>query len=200
MLLGAIQECCCQDCAEGYQEVFNGRGEKEVQPTGILVLGKPLPPPKTPPLTLPSNRSDVSAAPSTQERREERSRLQQLVRDFAHAAVQGRSCHLLDPETGAFDAAVYRVDKRLRQLYVDAEFANRRISLDLVDIEDIFTVEDGEKYFPPNLLAALGQEDRCRLLTLHGAERLYLLEITPGAKENFHTCMKILRLYALQQK
>eukprot|EP00927_Polykrikos_kofoidii_P032722 TRINITY_DN27793_c0_g1_i1.p2 TRINITY_DN27793_c0_g1~~TRINITY_DN27793_c0_g1_i1.p2 ORF type:complete len:273 (-),score=51.57 TRINITY_DN27793_c0_g1_i1:72-890(-) len=73
----------------------------------------------------------------------------------------------------------------------------------LVDIMDVATIEDGEAHFPERIMEAahdFGRRARlCVLRPVRNSEgkALYLVLPTVELRDNFSTCMKILRLYCL---
>lgn len=138
-----------------------------------------------------------------EEKAEEKTRLQGLVKNFANKAVQGVRCSFVDADTGAVSPATYLVDKSLSQFTVKSD-GGRKESCRLSQIQDVHSIEFGNELLPADVLAKLDEESKQRLVMVRhrcegeGAGRLCVLESTAAEKVKFHTCMRILRLYSQQ--
>jgi len=155
---------------------------------------------------LMSSRTDRSALStarslSPEEQQKEKERLQDMVKEFAKAAVQGQSCQWLPGTSGAPKAATYSFDKALRNFSVCPE-ESPPFTLEMAKISEITKdvratpFADLQSLPPPHALAGAELERRFVCVQYEGAERaeyLGLLMPNPYERERFYTCMKILR-------
>jgi len=138
-----------------------------------------------------------------EEKAEEKTRLQGLVKNFANKAVQGVRCSFVDADTGAVSPATYLVDKSLSQFTVKSD-GGRRESCRLSQIQDVHSIEFGNELLPADVLAKLDEDSKQSLVMVRhrcegeGGGRLCVLESNATEKVKFHTCMRILRLYSQQ--
>jgi len=141
---------------------------------------------------------------SPEERQREREILQDMVKEFAKAVVQGQQCQLLPHTAGAPRVAMYSFDKALRTFSVRSEdslpvsFEMTRIREVLKDVRE--TPFSALTDLPrPHALAGDELERRFVCLLYEDAsasnqlEYLGLLLPNPYERERFYTCMKILR-------
>lgn len=160
---------------------------------------------------LMSARTDRSA-PSTarslspEEQQKEKERLQDMVKEFAKAAVQGQPCQWLSGTAGAPKAATYSFDKALRNFSVCPE-DSPPFTLEMAKISEILKdvrttpFADLQSLPPPHALAGAELERRFACVQHEGSggggasrpEFLGLLMPNPYERERFYTCMKILR-------
>lgn len=141
---------------------------------------------------------------SPEERQREKERLQDLVKEFAKAVVQGQPCEWLPSALGAPQAAVYSFDKALRNFSIRPHDAPA-LSLDLSSIREVLKDVRGTPFSelqrlpPPHALA--GAELQRRFVCLQhqsddaNSTDAFLGLLMPNAyeRERFYTCMKILR-------
>mmetsp|Transcript_28120 Transcript_28120/g.70635 ORF Transcript_28120/g.70635 Transcript_28120/m.70635 type:complete len:210 (-) Transcript_28120:472-1101(-) len=82
----------------------------------------------------------------------------------ASSAAAGRKCTLLSERTGARTAGEYVVEAESLQLTVRATGSSERPEVlhrcPLMQIEDIYTVEDGEDCFPQEVIDSLQSEEK----------------------------------------
>mmetsp|Transcript_95645 Transcript_95645/g.239654 ORF Transcript_95645/g.239654 Transcript_95645/m.239654 type:complete len:206 (-) Transcript_95645:143-760(-) len=114
----------------------------------------------------------------------------------AASAAAGRKCTLLSEKTGARTEAEYVVDADLLQLTVRmaSNFGQPEVlhSCPIMNIEDIFTVEDGEDCFPPRVMESLTSEEKGGLFMIvqstHGPNtdfaKLCLVEASRADRED----------------
>mmetsp|Transcript_114567 Transcript_114567/g.356801 ORF Transcript_114567/g.356801 Transcript_114567/m.356801 type:complete len:245 (-) Transcript_114567:73-807(-) len=163
-----------------------------------------------------SSRSAVSAelsarsGMSPEERVRERERLQDMVKEFAKAVVQGQQCQWLHSTVGAPRAATYSFDKALNTFSLRPE-ESPAISVEMIRIRDVLKdVRDtpfSDLLDLPRPHALAGMElDRRFVCIVHEdvacAEQVQyigLLLPNPYERERFYKCMKILR-WALESR
>lgn len=157
-----------------------------------------------------SARSGAGSAPSSarsltpEERQKEKERLQDMVKEFAKAVVQGQQCHWLPSSAGAPRPAIYAFDQALRNFTVRPEEPPKNVlNFEMVAIQDI--VKDVRRTpfqdllrLPPCQLTGDELDRRFICIQYQNAgdekmENLGLLLPNPFERERFYTCMKILR-------
>jgi len=148
--------------------------------------------------------SSARSSSSPAERQKEKERLQDMVKEFAKAVVQGQQCQWLSSAAGAPRPATYSFDKGLSTFSLRAEdspsltFEMAKILEVLKDVKDT-PFSDLLQLKPPHVLA--GDELARRFVcVLHedisgpdSRNYLGLLMPNPYERERFYTCMKILR-------
>jgi len=143
---------------------------------------------------------------SAEERQKEKERLQDMVKEFAKAAVQGQPCQWLPAPgaTGQPIPATYAFDKGLRHFIVRPEDSSP-LQLEMARIADVVKDVRGTPFGsvprlpPPHALS--GDELDRRFVYLqglppegpNGIEYVALLLPNPYERERFFTSMKILR-------
>merc|ERR1719272_2731545 len=87
--------------------------------------------------------SQVGSAPNTarslspEERQGEKERLQDMVKEFAKAVVEGQPCQWLDPSgVGGPRPATYSIDKALCRFTLQVE-ADRDLCIEMKDIQEV---------------------------------------------------------------
>lgn len=140
---------------------------------------------------------------SPEERQKEKERLQDMVKEFAKAVVQGQQCQWLPGTTSAPRPAVYSFDKALKHFNVRAD-DTQPLMLEMVKIAEILKEVRGTPFSelprlpPPHALAGEEMDRRfvCVQYEAPGSgqmEYVGLLLPNPYERERFYTCMKILR-------
>lgn len=145
-------------------------------------------PEESPPFTpAPMKSEDVQAC------------LHARVRTFVAQSFEGCKCTRVDEERLCFMPTAYCIDKRLEYLTVMPTPEFEGVSCALADVEEIFSVlEDGERFFPPQLLEAVGSERKELLIRVcycngHGEElSCYFLEESKKSFDANWECLKIL--------
>lgn len=143
-----------------------------------------------------------------EERYREKLRLQSLVNSFARRAVKGCPCTYLkasagDPERYRAFPTQYRIDRGLENLVVvSAEDPNLAdVTCPIAAIQDIYSLrEDDEACFPPEVVRALGPEDRDLLLMIvlqshDRALKFCILEESTEARDELLEALRILCIY-----
>mmetsp|Transcript_87446 Transcript_87446/g.222733 ORF Transcript_87446/g.222733 Transcript_87446/m.222733 type:complete len:231 (+) Transcript_87446:100-792(+) len=148
----------------------------------------------------------AASAPSTarslspEERQKEKERLQDMVKEFAKAVVQGQQCQLLPQGMpGAPQSATYSFDKALRNFSVHPDDATP-LTLEMAQVseimKDVRSTPFAEALRLPHSLAGeeLDRRFACVQYEAGGKmEYVGLLLPNPHERERFYTCMKILR-------
>jgi len=138
---------------------------------------------------------------SHEDRQKEKERLQDMVKEFAKAVIQGQQCQWLPSTAGAPRSATYSFDKALRTFTLRPEDCPAT-SLEMIRIQEVIKdVRDtpfSELVNLPRPHALAGDEfERRFVCLLHGDESqpqyLSLLLPNPYERERFYTSMKILR-------
>jgi len=148
---------------------------------------------------------DQAKPPLTDEQKQqEKDRLQELVKSFAKQALQGLPCTYLDQLTGLKHETHYKLCKKLQNLLLvappSATFAEVKVAIS--QVEEIHVLREGQQWqqaaFPPGLLSSLDEEEQSRLLMVSSpAGHICFLETSTQSRDNFLTCMRILRLYCV---
>jgi hypothetical protein len=143
------------------------------------------------------------SAPSTarsltpEERQKEKERLQDMVKEFAKAVVQGQQCQWLDPTgIGGPKPATYFFDKGLSTFSLRLE-DRPPISFHMVSIQEVMKDHINTPFASLRLHRDSADHER-RFACLQyedGGElnHLGILLPNPYERERFYTCMKILR-------
>lgn len=148
-----------------------------------------------------SGSAPLTARSLNSERQKEKERLQDMVKEFAKAAVQGQLCQWLPGTTGTPRAATYSFDKALRNFHVIPE-GSQPLTLEMTRITDILKEVRGTPFSemprlpPPHALAGEEIDRRFVCVQYQGSDQtefLGLLLPNPHERERFFTCMKILR-------
>eukprot|EP00405_Crypthecodinium_cohnii_P002124 CAMPEP_0194749488 /NCGR_PEP_ID=MMETSP0323_2-20130528/3659_1 /TAXON_ID=2866 ORGANISM="Crypthecodinium cohnii, Strain Seligo" /NCGR_SAMPLE_ID=MMETSP0323_2 /ASSEMBLY_ACC=CAM_ASM_000346 /LENGTH=223 /DNA_ID=CAMNT_0039664601 /DNA_START=140 /DNA_END=808 /DNA_ORIENTATION=- len=151
-----------------------------------------------------STRAAASNAPKTlspEDRQREKERLQEMVKEFAKAVVQGLPCQWLPESTGAPRAALYSFDKALRHFTLSPEDAPPLI-MDMGRISEISKevrggpFEDRLRYLPTPVAPGDDFVRRFACVEHEGLGRTEFVAIllpNQHERERFYTCMKILR-------
>ncbi|CAE7357921.1 unnamed protein product, partial [Symbiodinium pilosum] len=146
---------------------------------------------------VPSARSTRSLTP--EEKEAEKVRLQGLVNNFAKKAVRGCPCVYFKEGTATRFETQYRIDKSLEYLILvnPQEPGVTEVTCPIAAIQDIYsTAEDGASCFPPEVVSALGAEDRERLLMIVFSDadgklfRFCLVEESSESRDTFLECMR----------
>lgn len=145
--------------------------------------------------------SDLQQEAQEQERKHN-AQMHSLVMAFTRAALQGVSTTIVT-KTGAICPATYQLDKQLRTFSVIVDDTHPEYShvCLLTGIQEIYCIEDGEEFFPQEVLQKLDESDRQQLLAVRcnditkGPECESILFLLSD-REGFLTCMKTLQLYA----
>lgn len=163
---------------------------------------------------------------TSEEREQERARLQAMVSAFARDALEGCPCTCFAPLTkrdsnmpdGAakvhlsvsspdkcgwqHSVGYYNIDRSLTQLIVDTD-QGWRISCQLSAIQDIFSfVEDGAIPFPEAVTSSLKPEElELLLLVLYTdsaghSQQLCIMESVAEQRNRFLECMRVLCIFA----
>lgn len=216
--LRRFMNCCCIDRDnEVHQMVFAPPTESSIAPGDLPLFGWPSKQHvEWPPSDAASNPATPLAAQQPaaasggplgdlgearmrmrQARVSEKARLQEMVQEFTRRAVVGESCDLVDPATGVLSVARFRLEG-LERLVVS--YATTEETCELRDIVELLGVEtDGEQLFPRHVLEAAGHDGLARLCGVrHAHGCFYILLRTEEARTTFHTCMRVLKLYVLQ--
>jgi len=151
--------------------------------------------------------SRTGSAPNTarsmtpEERQKEKERLQDMVKEFAKAAVQSQQCQWVLLAAGAPHAAAYSLDKALRHFSVRSD-DGEAATIEMASIAEVSKDVRGTPFAelqrlpPPHALS--GETLDRRFVCVHHVvdgrlEHLGLLLPNPFERERFYTCMKILR-------
>eukprot|EP00440_Ansanella_granifera_P053493 gb/GFBE01057992.1/.p1 GENE.gb/GFBE01057992.1/~~gb/GFBE01057992.1/.p1 ORF type:complete len:250 (+),score=57.17 gb/GFBE01057992.1/:1-750(+) len=145
-------------------------------------------------------RSGAALSPE-EERKKEKDRLHDLVKEFAKSVVQGLSCQLLTSTAGAPRACVYSFDKALRLFTVKAD-GETPLSLELGSVLEVKKDVKNTPFSklhelpPPHAVSGEQLEKRVACLVYQVEQEqklLVLLMPNPYERERFYTCMCILR-------
>mmetsp|Transcript_5646 Transcript_5646/g.13412 ORF Transcript_5646/g.13412 Transcript_5646/m.13412 type:complete len:247 (-) Transcript_5646:80-820(-) len=141
---------------------------------------------------------------SPEERVRERERLQDMVKEFAKAVVQGQQCQWLHSTVGAPKSATYSFDKALNTFSLRPD-ESPLLSIEMIRIRDVLK-DVRETPFSdlldvprPHALAGIELERRFVCIVHEDAacakqlQYLGLLLPNPYERERFYKCMKILR-------
>jgi len=136
---------------------------------------------------------------SPEERQKEKERLQDMVKEFAKAVVQGQPCQWLDPSgIGGPRPAVYSFDKALTTFSIHPD-EKPPVSFQMVSMQEVLKDHAGTPFVSLRL-ARDGAELERRFACVQyqadvsrGVEHLGILLSNPYERERFYTCMKILR-------
>jgi len=170
---------------------------------GQLQFRRPSPGPPASSRSPGSAPSTARSSLSPEERQKEKERLQDMVKEFAKAVVQGQQCQWLPSTVGAPLPATYSFDKALRNFSICPEdappmrFEMMKIHEVLKDVRD--TPFSGLRHLPPPHALAGDELERRFVCVQHedgsnGPDQyLGLLMPNPYERERFYTCMKILR-------
>lgn len=153
-----------------------------------------------------SARSREGSAPPTarslspEEKQKEKERLQNMVKEFAKAAIQGQQCQWLQASgVGGPLAATFSIDRSLRTFTLQPADA-QAVSLGMGSIREVLKDVRDTPFFgvlPQNADEALERRFVCLQYegVLGEAQDRYLAILTPNPyeRERFYTCMKILR-------
>jgi len=138
---------------------------------------------------------------TSEERQKEKERLQDMVKEFAKAAVQGQACEMLLGTSGSLRPATYSFDKVLQHFIVNAE-GSPPLVVEMARVIDIVKDVQGTDFEemprlpPPHALAVEELERRFVCVHHDGRDKhefVGLLLPNPHERERFFTCMKILR-------
>jgi len=211
--------CCCTDNKESDQNTFHsttdegsghirlsaeevgGGGGTYARPTAPMVA----PPMATSPSGYGNEPVDSARSLTVEEKEAEKSRLQNLVNNFAKKAVRGCPCAYITEGSGDRVARQYRIDRSLEYLIVvdDRDDSQPEVTCPIAAIQDIYSlVEDGESCFPPEVVAQLRPEEMEMLLMVvyrSGQDKMFrfcLLEENTESRDIFLECLRILCIYA----
>eukprot|EP00747_Dinoflagellata_sp_TGD_P190987 gnl/TRDRNA2_/TRDRNA2_53714_c0_seq1.p1 gnl/TRDRNA2_/TRDRNA2_53714_c0~~gnl/TRDRNA2_/TRDRNA2_53714_c0_seq1.p1 ORF type:complete len:224 (+),score=56.84 gnl/TRDRNA2_/TRDRNA2_53714_c0_seq1:99-770(+) len=153
-----------------------------------------------------SARTNEGSQPSTarsltaEEKQREKERLQEMVKEFAKASVQGQPCQWLEPSNfgGRPYPATFSIDKALQTFVLTPEGASEKTLK--ISMEKIREVMKDSRDTPFSPQQQNGDQERRFVCLLHeDAEdsqkpaHLGLIMPNPYERERFYTCMKILR-------
>jgi hypothetical protein len=182
-----------------------GMGPLKLPPSSLVV--SKLPPGAMHSLNSSGNasaRSQGSPRPlsarslSPEEKRNEKERLQDMVKEFAKAVVDGQPCHYLDPSNvGGPRPASYSIDKALAVFSLCPE-TGTPISFRMSDVKEV--VKDRAET-PFSKLSGIIRDEGdfdsrfvCMLIIEDGQLRTLGMQLpNQYERERFFTCMKILR-------
>lgn len=146
---------------------------------------------------------------SPEERARENTKLQCMVRAFAKRAMLDVPISVITDE-GVLRPAVYKMDKVLSKISVkgtDSDSVDTRHSIQLERIQDIYCLEDGNRGLFPEAVQPQQQklvdEYITRLLIVlytnedEASHRLLMLESDSEERDRCLTCIRILKLYAI---
>jgi hypothetical protein len=132
----------------------------------------------------------------------EKDRLQNLVKSFARTALLGATCTLLDVAAQSHVAASYTLDRQLQRLHFANVDGGPSVACDvpMSEIDEMLAYRDLSQEAQKVLnLFLTDQECRCHLLLRANIEsklqEVQLLFEDAASKDEFMTCVKILRLY-----
>lgn len=139
-----------------------------------------------------------------EERIRERERLQDMVKEFAKAVVQGQQCQWLHSTVGAPKSATYSFDKAL-SIFTLKPDESPQVSIEMLRIRDVLKDVRDTPFSDlldlprPHVLAGMELERRVVCIVYEDAscakqlQYLGLLLPNPYERERFYKCMKILR-------
>ncbi|CAE7221862.1 unnamed protein product [Symbiodinium microadriaticum] len=185
--------CCCTDSQDSQEAQFNLPIASDEKTIPYLATDRRIATSKD----VPSARSTRSLTP--EEKEAEKVRLQGLVNNFAKKAVRGCPCVYFKEGTATRFETQYRIDKSLEYLILvnPQEPGVTEVACPIAAIQDIYSMaEDGSSCFPPEVIAALGEEDRERLLMIVFSDtdgklfRFCLVEESTESRDTFLECMR----------
>jgi len=160
--------------------------------------------------------SQVGSAPNTarslspEERQGEKERLQDMVKEFAKAVVEGQPCQWLDPSgVGGPRPATYSIDKALCRFTLQVESdrdiqQSRFCCIEMKDIQEVVKQRATTPFAGLNAKSAADLDSRFVCVQHRSAGVLQggaagelqqqgILLPNPYERERFYTCVKILR-------
>eukprot|EP00440_Ansanella_granifera_P008670 gb/GFBE01009396.1/.p1 GENE.gb/GFBE01009396.1/~~gb/GFBE01009396.1/.p1 ORF type:complete len:254 (+),score=52.97 gb/GFBE01009396.1/:1-762(+) len=140
----------------------------------------------SPVMTSPSGLGGPKQSPVT-----EKAKLQQVVRDFAKGAIHGLRVELINEETGCIAEASLRMDRYLYSMQLQQAGEHDRN----YDMKDMIAIFKGQEFI--QLVPALSHmSSRCMAVDFNKDSdyRVCFHFQTPEQRDQFYTCMKILRM------
>lgn len=196
--------CCCAGGEESNQLTFHSTMDEGVAVGGHDQVPLHIEPAQAPAPAKPAEGS-TGRSLSSEEKEQEKARLQQLVNSFAKKAVKGCPCTYIKEGTGERCPTKYSIDKTLEYLMVMSpeDPSKAEVTCPISAIQDIYSlVEDGEAAFPPEVLQNVKRAEMELLLLVvyrSGADKYFrfvLLEESRESRDVFLECIRILCIYA----